>query len=228
VQVASAPVLPMPMPSFRGVETALMMEAPADPQIGIGDVDTSISVASIVPEPAGRPVELGLPEALGAVEQAAPSQRTTLGEVVGAFTDAYLGAPPAPLGITRASAPIVPPVGIGEDGEPVDLMTSGSVQQVAEVPAQQAMPVALSSAPATGWIVQIGAAPSENGANTLLSDATGKVGSLSTFSAFVQRIEKDGQTFYRARFGGFSGKDAANDMCKQLKQVKMSCLAMQS
>ena len=149
--------------------------------------------------------------------------------MVGAFTDAYLGAPPAPLGITRASAPIVPPVGIGEDGEPVDLMTSGSVQQVAEIPVeQQAMPVKLKSAPATGWIVQIGAAPSENGANTLLSDATGKVGSLQTFSAFVQRFEKDGQTFYRARFGGFSGKDAANDMCKQLKQVKMSCLAMQS
>jgi len=228
VQVASVPV-PMPMPSFRGIETALMTEAPADPQIGVGDVDTTVSVASIAPEPAGRPVDLGMPEALGAVEEAAPSGRTTLGEVVGAFTDAYLGAPPAPLGITRASAPIVPPVGIGEDGEPVDLMTSGSVQQVAEIPVeQQAMPVKLKSAPATGWIVQIGAAPSENGANTLLSDATGKVGSLQTFSAFVQRFEKDGQTFYRARFGGFSGKDAANDMCKQLKQVKMSCLAMQS
>jgi D-alanyl-D-alanine carboxypeptidase len=172
-----------------------------------------------------------MPDAIAAVEQAAPTERTTLGEVVGAFTDAYLGAPPAPLGVTRASAPIVPPVGIGESGEPVDLMTSGSVQQVAEVQAQapvQSMPSALTAMPATGWIVQIGAAPSENGANTLLSDATGKVGSLTGFSAFVQRFEKDGQTFYRARFGGFSGKDAANDMCKQLKQAKMSCLAMQS
>src|SRR5690606_3821508 len=104
------------------------------------------------------------------------------------------------------------------DGEPVDLMTSGSVQQVAQAPAQQqAMPAALSSAPVTGWIVQVGAAPSETGANTLLSDASGKVGSLSSFSAFVQRFDKDGQTFYRARFGGFSGKDAANDMCKRLK-----------
>ena len=44
----------------------------------------------------------------------------------------------------------------------------------------------------------------------------------------LQRFDKDGQTFYRARFGGFSDKDAANDMCKQLKQAKMSCLAMQS
>ena len=224
VMVASAP-MPMPMPSFRGVDSALMVEAPANPEMGIGDVDATVSVASIAPEPAGRPVDLGMPEALGAVELAAP---TGSGEVVGAFTDAYMGAPPAPLGITRASAPIVPPVGIGEDGEPVDLMTSGSVQQVAEIPAQQAMPVKLSAAQATGWIVQIGAAPSETGANTLLSDATGKVGTLSDFSAFVQRFEKDGQTFYRARFGGFTGKDAANDMCKQLKQVKMSCLAMQS
>jgi D-alanyl-D-alanine carboxypeptidase len=224
VQVASAPVVPMPLPTFRGVETALLLEAPADPQIGIGDVDTTVSVASIAPEPAGRPVDLEMPDAIAAVEQAAPTKRTTLGEVVGAFTDAYLGPAPAPLGITRASAPIVPPVGIGEDGEPVDLMTSGSAQRVAEVPAQQAMPAALPQ----GWIVQIGAAPSETGANTLLSDATGKVGSLSGFSAFVQRFEKDGQTFFRARFGGFSGKDAANDMCKQLKQVKMSCLAMQS
>jgi D-alanyl-D-alanine carboxypeptidase len=225
VMVASAP-MPMPMPSFRGVESALMVEAPANPQMGIGDVDNTVSVASIAPEPAGRPVDLGMPEVLGVLEQVAPSGS---GEVVGDFTDAYMGAPPAPLGITRASAPIVPPVGIGQDGEPVDLMTSGSVQQVAQIPAQQqAMPVKLSAAPAAGWIVQIGAAPSETGANTLLSDATGKVGSLSTFSAFVQRFEKDGQTFYRARFGGFTGKDAANDMCKQLKQVKMSCLAMQS
>jgi D-alanyl-D-alanine carboxypeptidase len=223
IQVASAP-MPMPLPSFRGIESALMMEAPADPQIGIGDVDTTVAVASIAPEPIERPVDLGMPEAIVAVEQVAPSKRTTLGEVVGAFTDAYLGAPPAPLGITRASAPIVPPVGIGEDGEPVDLMTSGSVQQVAEAPLQQAMPAALPE----GWFVQVGAAPSETGANTLLSDATGKIGSLSGFSAFVQRFDKDGQTFYRARFGGFSGKDAANDMCKQLKQMKMSCLAMQS
>jgi D-alanyl-D-alanine carboxypeptidase len=217
--------MPMPMPSFRGVETALMMEAPADPQMGIGDVDTEISVASIAPEPADKPVDMGMPEAIAAVEDVAPSRRKMLGEVVGAFTDAYLGDPPRPLGITRASAPIVPPVGIGQDGEPVDLMTSGSVQQVAEVPpAQQAMPAALPS----GWIVQIGAAPSEIGANTLLGDAAGKIGSLTKFDAFVQRFDKDGQTFYRARFGGFSGKDAANDMCKQLKQVKMSCLAMQS
>ncbi|MEO6013660.1 MAG: D-alanyl-D-alanine carboxypeptidase [Devosia sp.] len=220
VQVASAVPMPLPAPNFRGTP---VVDEVASPEFGIGDVDTSVEVASIAPAPAERPVDLGMP-AVAAVESVAPSKRKTLGQVVGAFTDAYMGAPPAPLGITRASAPIVPPVGIGEAGEPVDLLTSGSVQQVAEVPAAQAMPAALPN----GWIVQIGAAPSETGANTLLSDAAGKVGSLTSFDGFVQRIDKDGQTFFRARFGGFSGKDAANQMCKQLKQAKMSCLAMQS
>ncbi|RYE07304.1 MAG: D-alanyl-D-alanine carboxypeptidase [Hyphomicrobiales bacterium] len=225
VQVASVPVVPMPMPAFRGFVT----EDAGSPEFGIGDIDTSIEVAAIAPAPAD------LPPAVQAVESVAPSpmSRTTLDRVIGDFTDAYLGSPPAALGATRPSAPIVPPVGVGEAGEPIDLMTSGSVTAVAEIPAAQAMPL-VTTAPAangpvaSGWIVQIGAAPSENGANTLLSSAAGKVGSLTGFEAFIQRFEKDGQTFFRARFGGFSGKDAANDMCKQLKQAKMSCLAMQS
>ena len=79
-----------------------------------------------------------------------------------------------------------------------------------------------------GWIVQIGSAPTETGANGLIQSASGKVAKLAKFDGFVERFEKDGQTYFRARFGGFSGQGAANDMCKQLKQAKMSCLAMQS
>ena len=79
-----------------------------------------------------------------------------------------------------------------------------------------------------GWIVQLGAAPTETGANGILSAASSKVGSLKNLQGFVQRFDKDGQTYFRARFGGFAGQGAANDMCKQLKQAKLSCLAMQS
>jgi D-alanyl-D-alanine carboxypeptidase len=146
--------------------------------------------------------------------------------IVGSFTQSYsLGAPPAPLGSTPASAPLIPPVGIGDEGEPLDLLTSGSVDQrpVKVAAAPQTLPATL----AAGWIVQIGAAPTESGANTLLAKASDEVASLASFESFVQRFEKDGQTYYRARFGGFSGQAAANDMCKQLKQAKMSCLAMQ-
>ena len=251
VQIAEAsPVVPMPAPAFRADGSD---EAPADPQIGIGDVDTvdTTTVASLAPEPIARPVDLGMPPAIEAVNKAvgAPIKRKKLGDVVGAFTDNYsMGAAPAPLGRTRGSAPLIPPVGIGNNGQPIDLMTSGSISteaevspqtdaapqslgidnggatQVAEAQAPQAMPAALPQ----GWIVQIGASPTQDGANGLIGSASGKVTSLGQFQSFVERFEKDGQTYFRARFGGFTGQSAANDMCKQLKQAKMSCLAMQS
>jgi D-alanyl-D-alanine carboxypeptidase len=254
VRVASAnatAVLPMPAPTFRVLDTDEVV-APDDPQSGIGDVDTDLTVATLpaAPLPVERPLDLGMPPALQAVEQAVPSpvatKRRKLTDVVGAFTDNSMGAPPAPLGRTRGSAPLIPPVGIGGDGQPVDLMTSGSISteaavipvtdavpqslgieqstQVAEVQPVQQMPAPLPQ----GWIVQIGASPSEDGATGLIGSASDKVRSLGKFKGFVERFEKDGQTFFRARFGGFSGQSAANDMCKQLKQAKMSCLAMQS
>ena len=79
-----------------------------------------------------------------------------------------------------------------------------------------------------GWIVQIGAAPTETGANTLISDASSKIGDLGGFKPYVERFEKNGQVFFRARFGGFGGREDAAGMCSELKKVKMSCLAMQS
>lgn len=260
VQVASAPVMPLPAPTFRAGDDDAD-EAPADPQIGVGDVDTTdnVTVASLAPQPMERPVDMVAPAAQAADDLAAPSaapvaKRKTLDQVVGTFTQAYtLGAPPAPLGQTAPSAPLVPPVGVDANGQPIDLMTSGSIEaevanaQAASKPEtlvastnnapqtpsapsvtpahdNQPMPAALPE----GWIIQIGAAPTQDGANGLLDDAGQKVKSLAQFQSFVQRFDKDGQTYYRARFGGFSGQDAANDVCKQLKQVKMSCLAMQS
>src|SRR5690606_41857764 len=78
-----------------------------------------------------------------------------------------------------------------------------------------------------GWVVQIGAGPSEDSARALLSDAAGKVGKLGDFRSYVERFEKNGQVFYRARFTGFGDRDDANAMCSQLKRQNLSCLAMQ-
>jgi D-alanyl-D-alanine carboxypeptidase len=233
VEVATAsPVMPMPAPTFR---PSADDEAPADPQIGEGDVDTvdTVSVADLAPLPVERPAAVVVPAVDAASKLAGPAPKhKTPDQVVGAYTDNYvLGAPPAPLGQTRPSAPLVPPVGVNGAGQPIDLMTSGSIaQEAAATPAaevqaaEQPMPASLPD----GWIIQIGAAPTEDGANGLLDDAGQKLHALSSFKSFVQRFEKDGQTYYRARFAGFTGQDAANDICKQLKQAKMSCLAMQS
>jgi D-alanyl-D-alanine carboxypeptidase len=233
VQVANAPpVMPLPAPSFRASTDD---EAPADPQIGEGDVDTvdDVSVAGLAPQPIELPADVSAPAVAAANTLAGPApKRKTLDQVVGAFTDTYtLGAPPAPLGQTRPSAPLVPPVGVSGGGQPIDLMTSGSITQEAALTpttaaqaAEQPMPASLPD----GWVIQIGAAPTEDGAHSLLDGAGQKLHALASFQSFVQRFEKDGQVYYRARFGGFTGQDAANNICKQLKQAKMSCLAMQS
>jgi D-alanyl-D-alanine carboxypeptidase len=239
VQVASAdpqPVTPLPYPSWRldqqqvQVATAEML-AP----------EPEIVTASIAPAPAARPADLGIvttapTQATAAISAIAPTPRDRPLDVIGAWlSDTFqLGAEPAPLGQTAPSAPLLPPVGIGDAGEPIDLMTSGSIGQgdVTEVATAepQAMPAPLTPepVPASTWIVQIGAAPTEAGASTLLSGAAASVGSLGTMKSYVERFEKNGQVFFRARFAGFAGRDDATAMCNELKKAKMSCLAMQS
>lgn len=247
VRVASAdPVMPMAAPAFRLVDAVAddSDQAPADPQSGIGDADEDLTtVAAIAPALAPAPVLLPMPapvavDAAANLAHAKDELRRKLPAVVNAYANTGRGGAPAPLGQTQRSAPLIPPVGIDDAGQPIDLLTSGSVSgdvQVAEVspaavetpkaaPIEQPMPSKLPE----GWIVQLGAAPTEDGANGLIENANGKVRSLAKFDGFVQRFDKNGQTYFRARFGGFSGQTAANDMCKQLKQAKMSCLAMQS
>ena len=77
------------------------------------------------------------------------------------------------------------------------------------------------------WIVQIGAGPSEDSARAMLSDAASKVGGLGNFRSYVERFEKNGQVFYRARFVGFGDRDDAAAMCGRLKDADLACLAMQ-
>jgi len=60
------------------------------------------------------------------------------------------------------------------------------------------------------------------------TSAAGSVSGLGSFQPHIERFEKNGQTFYRARFVGFGGRADATAMCSELKKAKMSCLAMQS
>lgn len=255
VQLAAAdPVVPKPYPSFRAAAPADMQvaEQVAEPAVMETQPDDRVILASLdnTPVPAQRPADIGLEPAVQAANllggstasQPLPQDRPL--DVIGAWLSETfsLGAAPAPLGQTAPSAPLLPPVGIGEGGEPIDLMTSGGTagRQPAPDPDQpepaplavaEAAPVAQEPAPqptTQGWIVQIGAAPTESGATSLLGDAAGSISGLGSFQPYVERFEKNGQVFYRARFTGFGGREDATAMCNQLKKAKMSCLAMQS
>jgi len=205
-------VMPMPLPGFRLAELAARNGA--QPQVAL---------ASLAPMPLPPPTDLGMePAVQAATNLAAPTQAPEPAypsqDIIGAWlSETYnLGAPPAALGQTAPSTPLMPPASVdGGAGQPVDLLTSGSVR------------TANAAAPAGTWIVQVGAGPSEDSARAMLSDAASKVGGLGDFRSYVERFETNGQTFYRARFIGFGDRDDATAMCNRLKDSNMACLAMQ-
>lgn len=80
---------------------------------------------------------------------------------------------------------------------------------------------------ATGWHIQIGAVPTAQGAQELLDRAQVSMGqTLASVQPLTQPVERGGTTLYRARFAGFSDKEAARSACAQLKSRSMSCLAI--
>ena len=215
--------MPTPMPEFRLAQ--LVAGNGAQPQ----QQQVAVAAAASTPAmPTPVPTDLGLAPAVQAANVlAAPTQAQPINpnqDVIGAWlSETYnLGATPAALGSTAPSAPLLPPGNVNSQagGQPIDLMHSGSVTQTAAA--------AVADAPAPGaWIVQIGAGPSEDSARAMLSDAAGKVGSLGDFRSYVERFEKNGQIFYRARFVGFGDRNAATTMCDRLKDQNLACLAMQ-
>ncbi|MGV8854835.1 MAG: SPOR domain-containing protein [Devosia sp.] len=222
---AAAPVfvMPMPLPGFRLAQ--LVAANGAQSQRQLTPVSQQVALVNPAPVPVPMPADLGQQAAVQAANTlAAPSQspqpQVPSQDVIGAWlSDTYnLGAPPAALGQTAPSAPLgmkpPAPVPAADGNQPIDLLTSGSVQSA--------------DAAAGGWVVQIGAGPSEDSARAMLADAAGKAGHLNDFRSYVERFEKNGSVFYRARFIGFGDRDAAAAMCNQLKQQNLACLAMQS
>jgi D-alanyl-D-alanine carboxypeptidase len=243
---AADPVTPMPYPTFRTAAVqaeAMHLPDRPDPEAVRAQLENPVLVASTTPAPAPRPEDVGLQPAVQAANIMGTGHATTPGpqdrplDVIGAWLSESLslGAAPAPLGQTPPSAPLVPPVGIGEGGRPVDPMTSGSTATTPTAAPAQPMPPELAVAaaepvrqPISGWVVQIGAAPTETGATTLLRSASGSVDGLGSFQPYIERFEKNGQVFFRARFTGFDGREAATAMCDRLQKAAMPCLAMQS
>ncbi len=84
----------------------------------------------------------------------------------------------------------------------------------------------------SGWQVQVGAVPTKVHALDLLSKARKKFPTLTKSSKYgnlrdyLQPVEKNGGTLYRARLAGFLSKDSARAACKAMKKRKIDCLAI--
>lgn len=83
-----------------------------------------------------------------------------------------------------------------------------------------------STAPAAGWVVQIGTSPDKDMAMDLLRSAQERGGQvLRSATPFTVAYGDGAQQVYRARFGGFDDQKDAVNACKALKKKGIGCWA---
>ncbi|WP_425536746.1 serine hydrolase [Ensifer adhaerens] len=96
--------------------------------------------------------------------------------------------------------------------------------EVAEIENSAATPMA-----GGGWQIQISAAPSAEAARMLLAQARSEAGApLAGATPYTEAVGKGAKAIYRARFVGFSSRDAAAAACDALKQRSYDCMMLPS
>ncbi|MER8954300.1 D-alanyl-D-alanine carboxypeptidase [Mesorhizobium sp. M0833] len=109
----------------------------------------------------------------------------------------------------------------------VDDVATARVAAAYAEPAAEVDPVSTASVP-SGWAIQVASSPKQTEAKAFLDKATKQAPSvLADASGFTVAFDKDGVTYYRARFGGFGSKTAAWKACNALKKKKIECYAVQ-
>ncbi|CAN7545168.1 SPOR domain-containing protein [Mesorhizobium sp. LjRoot246] len=94
-------------------------------------------------------------------------------------------------------------------------------------PAAAVDPVNTASVP-SGWAIQVASSPKQSEAQAFLDKTTKQAPkALADASGFTVAFDKDGVTYYRARFGGFGSKAAAWKACTALKKKNIECYAVQ-
>ena len=168
------------------------------------------------------------------VAQAEPVEVAEVAEVVQpkVVKKASKAASKADMRIAQASA--------APDADTVTELLQGgtepNVQAYVEPAAKKAKealaaidPVRTSSTGAapSGWSIQVASIPDEAKAKAKLV-STSKLApkALKGSEAYTTPFEKDGTTYYRVRYGGFSSKTAAWNACEALKKKKVSCYAV--
>ena len=80
----------------------------------------------------------------------------------------------------------------------------------------------------TGWVIQVGALPTESEAQQRLASVRSKASRLlSSANAFTEPVQRGETTLYRARFAVLD-REQAEAACKYLKRNDVDCLAMRN
>ena len=138
-------------------------------------------------------------------EDVAVAMEDTAAETTAAVEQEELPADPEPVVVEQAYAEPIP--ARMADIDPVN---------TASVP------------PPSGWAIQVASSPSEIEARAFLAKTNRQAATaLADAAGYTVTFDKDGVTYYRARFGGFGSKNAAWNACKALKKKKIDCYAVE-
>ncbi|TIP89966.1 MAG: D-alanyl-D-alanine carboxypeptidase [Mesorhizobium sp.] len=133
--------------------------------------------------------------------------------------------------VVEEATPVVKTKPVSQTGK-VETVAAATADDVAtaRVAAAYAEPAAVdpvntASVP-SGWAVQVASSPKQSEAQALLDETSKQAPSvLADATGFTVAFEKDGVTYYRARFG-FGSKTAAWKACNALKKKKIECYAV--
>jgi D-alanyl-D-alanine carboxypeptidase len=131
--------------------------------------------------------------------------------------------PPPPPTVSSASAQTSPEIGrpvlvtaLVPETAPAPSPIPAAKPEVIEIPTTAAIQP-------SGWIVQIGAFPSEGQARSRIEDARGHAGGLlAKGNPYTEVTSKGANKLYRARFAGFD-EITARQACDRLKKNDFAC-----
>ncbi|MBU2325817.1 MAG: SPOR domain-containing protein [Alphaproteobacteria bacterium] len=137
--------------------------------------------------------------------------------------------PTAPAASSRDAVPVPQPApaympNSGAAVEPADV--TQSVAAASATPTEIDSVTTASTAPRSGWVVQIGTSPDKDLAMDLLRTAQDKGGKvLRSATPFTVAYGDGAKQIYRARFGGFDDQKDAVNACNALKKKGIGCWA---
>jgi D-alanyl-D-alanine carboxypeptidase len=135
--------------------------------------------------------------------------------------------PPAPVaGALNPPAPI-PGEKIALRAENPSVAVAAPTMPISSAAAAQASAPTLSAAarpPAArnGVMIQVGATDDQEKAQALLSRARAQTRSLASAQPFTEKVQRGGETLWRARFAGLEA-DEAESACRALKRSGFAC-----
>lgn len=134
-------------------------------------------------------------------------------------------APTTPVGKAQTLAPAAPAAATTPAPTQKAAPAAAAPAAATPAPAPKASPAPASSASASGAsAVQIGAFSSQALADRGWSDAVAVSPGLAAGKGKgVERVERDGSTFYRTTVTGFASRTDANAFCSALKAAGKSC-----